>query len=71
MLQSSNKRMSPVWLMFVLLAMFCTPHSLPGTGDIRAEDGTNAVENANKPAGETVQEQSALMWIIHTSGWIG
>lgn len=73
MLQPANNRMSPVWLMFVLLAIWTSMVSQSTFVHAQGDEASNVAEQgnaANKPAGNK-EQGNALMWVIHTSGWIG
>ncbi len=69
MLQPTNNRMSPAWLLLVLLAISITTISRPVVVHAQANEAANAP--AGKTASDHPQSQSALMWVINTSGWIG
>ena len=64
MLEPTNKRMSPLWLILVIMAILATTAVPPFAVNALAQ------EALAKPAGEAAP-QSALWWIIYTSGWIG
>ena len=69
MLQTTQAtRMSPTWLLLVLLAISLSTVTVPTTGRAQDDDGAKAVQVA---ADKTAAPQSVLMWIIVTSGWIG
>jgi biopolymer transport protein ExbB len=70
MLSQTKRRTSPIWLMLVLLAVTFSSISHPVF--VHAQD-----DEAAKPAAADAKKADApkqtntLMWIIHTSGWIG
>jgi len=68
MLQPTNSRMSPIWLILVVLIMLMTVAGPSITTYAHAADGGNVAE---KVEAAPAKSQSVLMWIIHTSGWIG
>lgn len=69
MLQPTNSRMSPIWLILVVLAMLVMTATPSTTMQIYAADG--GAGTTDKPESGTGSSQNVLMWIIHTSGWIG
>ncbi len=71
MLPLMEKRISPIWVLIVLLAVSITTFSRPVVVHAQGEDGAAAAEGAAKPKAEAPQQKSALMWVIYTSGWIG
>ena len=73
MLSKTRHRVVPIWLMLVLLAVSLTTFSRPILVHVQAEDGANAApaDAAHKASTETAKPRSLLMWVIHTSGWIG
>lgn len=74
MLQPTNNRMSPLWLLFVLLGIWTSLASQPTfTFAQGADEGAVAEDGnaGNKPGANKAEDQSLLWWIIVTSGWIG
>ena len=73
MLSTTKHRIVPVWLMIILLTASMGIFSRPIMVHAQAEDDVKsaASEGAAKPATESPQSQSQLMWLINTSGWIG
>ena len=73
MLQPKPRRTSPFCLALVLLAVFATTVSWPLPIHAQGDEDVNAVSNdaGKNPATQAAAPQSALMWVIHTSGWIG
>lgn len=70
MLTESKRGTSPIWLMLVLLAVTVSAISQPIFVHAQDDDAKPAAE-AKKEKAEAPQQRSALMWVIHTSGWIG
>ena len=64
-------RISPLYLVLMLLALSATTFIRPLPALAQAEDGANAVQEDGPRNSSSPRPQSALMWIIHTSGWIG
>jgi biopolymer transport protein ExbB len=67
----SQHRHVPVWLILILFAvsMSALYHPIAAT----AQDDPSATASANglsKPS-DHAQPKSLLMWVVHTSGWIG
>jgi biopolymer transport protein ExbB len=73
MLSTTKQRTVPIWLTIVLLTVSMGIFSRPIMVHAQAEDGAKAAssEAPAKSAAESPRSQSMLMWIIHTSGWIG
>jgi len=72
MLSTTKHRIVPIWLVIVLLTVSLGIFSRPIMVHAQAEEGAKASSDTPaKPAAETAKPKSALMWIIHTSGWIG
>ena len=70
MLQRTNERATPLWMVLVYLAMTFVMISQPLAVYAQAEEGANPAAAAGK-TGAPAPSQSVLMWIIVTSGWIG
>lgn len=68
MLDSKRNCRSPLCLALICLSILLSSVSLPDMAHAQNNDGANAA--AQKPATPAPQ-QSVLMWIITTSGWIG
>lgn len=70
MLSLPKKQTSPIWLMLVLLTMTVTAISRPALVFAQEENGAKPAAAEGQKKAEP-QQRSALMWVIHTSGWIG
>ncbi|WP_083843038.1 MotA/TolQ/ExbB proton channel family protein [Schlesneria paludicola] len=71
MIVTQPVRLSPLYLVLMLLALSAMTLTHPLPVFAQADDAANVAQAdaAQKP--NTPAPQSALMWIIHTSGWIG
>lgn len=64
MLQRTNDRPTPLWLIFVYLAVAVVMIAQPLAVYAQADEAAAAAPKSAPP-------QNLLMWIINTSGWIG
>lgn len=69
MLNETNRRTSPVWLLLVLLAITFSAMARPEF--VHAQDEGAKAADASGAKTDTPKQTNTLMWLIHTSGWIG
>lgn len=73
MLRYSQRTTSSIVLMLISLTLFVIMAARPLQLQAQTSHGvsTTTLETNQKGGGESAQPRSLLMWIIHTSGWIG